>query len=245
MLDSHIMKATICEEWAENSSTNENYKHQKCEVEDFAINACVSCLPAWLRFAQCLRQYRDNRKSHPYLTNAGKYATVFPTILFATLMNAYRDEYETFFKNPFLWCFICFKMISTIYGLAWDILGDFGLFKVCKKDRIFLREDVIYSKNFYYFLIIENCVLRFFWIFDFPMVALSYVNFRIMESISGLLEIIRYERLSSTYIYTIYVALVCVTFCQSLQNILQSLYLELCAAGKRTSIQCRPISCRS
>ncbi|KAL9880661.1 solute carrier family 53 member 1-like [Glossina fuscipes fuscipes] len=201
--------------YVRNPFFSENYKHQKCEVEDFAINACVSCLPAWLRFAQCLRQYRDNRKSHPYLTNAGKYATVFPTILFATLMNAYRDEYETFFKNPFLWCFICFKMISTIYGLAWDILGDFGLFKVCKKDRIFLREDVIYSKNFYYFLIIENCVLRFFWIFDFPMVALSYVNFRIMESISGLLEIIRlckiyysryiwnYVRLENEHLYNV------------------------------------------
>uniref|UniRef100_A0A1A9V6M8 SPX domain-containing protein n=1 Tax=Glossina austeni TaxID=7395 RepID=A0A1A9V6M8_GLOAU len=73
-----------------NPFLSENYKHEKCEVEDVAINACVSCLPAWLRFAQCLRQYRDNRKTHPYLTNAGKYATVFPTILFATLMNAYR-----------------------------------------------------------------------------------------------------------------------------------------------------------
>uniref|UniRef100_A0A1B0A5H6 SPX domain-containing protein n=1 Tax=Glossina pallidipes TaxID=7398 RepID=A0A1B0A5H6_GLOPL len=208
--------------YVRNPFLSENYKHEKCEVEDVAINACVSCLPAWLRFAQCLRQYRDNRKPHPYLTNAGKYATVFPTILFATLMNAYRDEYETFFKNPFLWCFIGFKMISTIYGLVWDIFGDFGLFKVCKKGRIFLRENVIYSKNFYYFLIIENFVLRFFWIFDFPMVALNHVNFRIMESISGLLEIIRYERLSS--IYTIYVARVCVTFC-SLCKIYYSRYI--------------------
>uniref|UniRef100_A0A1A9V6M5 EXS domain-containing protein n=1 Tax=Glossina austeni TaxID=7395 RepID=A0A1A9V6M5_GLOAU len=82
-------------------------------------------------------------------------------------------------------------MISTIYGLAWDILGDFGLFK-----------------NFYYFLIIENFVLRFFWIFDFPMVALNYVNFRIMESISGLLEIIRryiwnYVRLENEHLYNV------------------------------------------
>lgn len=73
-----------------NPFLSENYKHEKCEVDDVAINACVSCLPAWLRFAQCLRQYRDNRKPHPYLTNAGKYATVFPTILFAALTNAYR-----------------------------------------------------------------------------------------------------------------------------------------------------------
>uniref|UniRef100_A0A1A9W6A5 EXS domain-containing protein n=1 Tax=Glossina brevipalpis TaxID=37001 RepID=A0A1A9W6A5_9MUSC len=185
-----------------------NYKQDVCEFDDHIINACVSSLPAWFRFAQCLRQYRDARKLHPYITNAGKYATVFPTILFATLMNVYRDEYDTFLKNPFLWCFICFKMISTIYGFAWDILGDFGLLKVYKKENIFLRENVIYPKNFYYFLIIENFVLRFFWIVDFPMVALNYVNIRKMESISGLLEIIRryiwnYVRLENEHLYNV------------------------------------------
>lgn len=46
----------------------------------------MSSLPAWFRFAQCLRRFRDSgSKSVSYLINAGKYSTTFLVVLFSTL----------------------------------------------------------------------------------------------------------------------------------------------------------------
>lgn len=35
---------------------------EQCMEKDFIIRPIVNCLPAWFRFAQCLRRYRDSRK---------------------------------------------------------------------------------------------------------------------------------------------------------------------------------------
>ncbi|VEL09265.1 unnamed protein product [Protopolystoma xenopodis] len=39
----------------------------------------LSALPAWFRFAQCLRRYRDMevKNANPHLLNAGKYSLTF------------------------------------------------------------------------------------------------------------------------------------------------------------------------
>lgn len=34
--------------------------------------AVVAMLPAYFRFAQCLRRYRDSKEAFPHLANAGK-----------------------------------------------------------------------------------------------------------------------------------------------------------------------------
>lgn len=50
------------------------------------IRAVTTCLPAWFRFAQCLRRYHDdNRSLFPHVVNAGKYSTTFFVVLFSTL----------------------------------------------------------------------------------------------------------------------------------------------------------------
>lgn len=41
------------------------------------IRAIVTVIPATVRFLQCLRRYRDTRRWHPHLVNAGKYATTY------------------------------------------------------------------------------------------------------------------------------------------------------------------------
>lgn len=45
----------------------------------------VACLPAWFRFAQCLRRYRDTKEAFPHLLNAIKYATSFFVVIFSYL----------------------------------------------------------------------------------------------------------------------------------------------------------------
>lgn len=49
-------------------------------------------LPAWFRFAQCLRRYHDTGKVFPFIVNAGKYSMSFLVILFGYLMAGTRRK---------------------------------------------------------------------------------------------------------------------------------------------------------
>uniref|UniRef100_T1H565 EXS domain-containing protein n=1 Tax=Megaselia scalaris TaxID=36166 RepID=T1H565_MEGSC len=56
-----------------------------CMEKDFYVRPIVNCIPAWIRFAQCLRRYRDSKEAFPHLVNAGKYSTTFMVVIFGTL----------------------------------------------------------------------------------------------------------------------------------------------------------------
>ena len=58
-----------------------------CDGTLYGIRPLVACLPAWFRFAQCLRRYKDTRQAFPHLVNAGKYSTAFFVVAFSTLGN--------------------------------------------------------------------------------------------------------------------------------------------------------------
>ena len=58
-------------------------------VEKAWFRPVMAVLPAWLRFAQCLRRYRDTREAYPHLANAFKYSTVFVVIIFTSLATQY------------------------------------------------------------------------------------------------------------------------------------------------------------
>ena len=60
-----------------------------CDDYTRVIRPVIGCLPAWWRFAQCLRRYRDTKEAFPHLVNAGKYATSFLVMLFSTLNMTY------------------------------------------------------------------------------------------------------------------------------------------------------------
>jgi len=47
------------------------------------LHPIVAILPAYFRFAQCIRRYRDTKESFPHLVNAAKYATSFFVVIFA------------------------------------------------------------------------------------------------------------------------------------------------------------------
>jgi hypothetical protein len=57
----------------------------RCVNKNYLIRPIVACLPAWFRFAQCIRRYRDTREAFPHLVNAGKYSTTFFVVLLSTL----------------------------------------------------------------------------------------------------------------------------------------------------------------
>lgn len=45
---------------------------QQCVEGNIVIRSIVAMLPAYFRFAQCLRRYRDTKEAFPHLANAGK-----------------------------------------------------------------------------------------------------------------------------------------------------------------------------
>lgn len=60
-----------------------------CNSVSYGIRPIIACLPAWFRFAQCLRRYRDTRLFFPHIVNAGKYSTSFFVVIFSSLYQAY------------------------------------------------------------------------------------------------------------------------------------------------------------
>lgn len=64
----------------------------KCVERVWLLRPFVACLPAWFRFMQCLRRYRDSREAFPHLANAAKYATTFFVITFSFLNLQYASK---------------------------------------------------------------------------------------------------------------------------------------------------------
>jgi len=134
-----------------------------CLAPSFVSRAVMACLPAWFRFAQCLRRYRDSRDAFPHLVNAGKYSTSFFKVAFSTLYLVHKSQYDSPLENPYFYAFIASQLFSSIFTYTWDIKMDWGLFDKNAGDNRFLREELVYSTTVYYFAIVEDFVLRFFW----------------------------------------------------------------------------------
>lgn len=61
-----------------------------CNTYSYGVRAVIQCLPAWFRFIQCLRRYRDTKRAFPHLVNAGKYSTSFFVVTFAALYSTHK-----------------------------------------------------------------------------------------------------------------------------------------------------------
>lgn len=173
----------------------------------------MACLPAWIRFAQCLRRYRDSKEAFPHLVNAGKYASTFLVVIFGTLRSYYQMtyKYEATFDNPFVWAWLASSIFASCYAYTWDIKMDWGLFDKNAGENTFLREEIVYSSTvsdchvsrdvsiniffhlqfFYYFAIIEDLALRFAWALSFYLTENKMISPELMTSILAPLEVFR------------------------------------------------------
>nr|CAH7765826.1 unnamed protein product [Callosobruchus chinensis] len=168
------------------------YNTSMCMEKNFIIRPLVNCIPAWLRFAQCLRRYYDTREAFPHLVNAGKYASTFFVVIFGTLRVVYRDNYTSFGDNPYVFLWIVAQIISSSYAYTWDIKMDWGLLDKSAGENKFLREEIVYSSTcFYYFAIIEDFVLRFIWVLSVYLTEMGYIGGDIMTSVLAPLEVFR------------------------------------------------------
>ncbi|XP_060078011.1 solute carrier family 53 member 1-like isoform X1 [Ylistrum balloti] len=165
-----------------------------CTMNKYGIRAVVSCLPAWFRFAQCLRRYRDTKLAFPHLVNAGKYSTTFFTTVFSTL---YKVQIELYGEGQrqtsvFFYLWIGASVISTCYTLTWDIKMDWGLLDKNAGENTFLREEIVYAyKAYYYFAVVEDFVLRFAWTITVSVGEGGYFPGEALKTLLASLEVFR------------------------------------------------------
>ena len=137
-----------------------------CTLSKYGIRSIFSVLPAWFRFAQCLRRYRDTKLAFPHLVNAGKYSTTFFVVLFSGLYSATVEWHGKEYKqnHAFFYLWIISAVISSCYTLTWDLKMDWGILDSNAGENRFLREEIVYAyKAYYYFAIVEDFLLRFVW----------------------------------------------------------------------------------
>ncbi len=110
-------------------------------------------------------------------------------------MNQFLDKYSDSVSNPFFICWIISMIVSSCYTYIWDIRMDWGLFdsESPSKDYPFLREEIVYSSQYYYFFaIIEDLILRFGWTLSVSLTEIGVVNSYLIVSILAPLELFRY-----------------------------------------------------
>ncbi|XP_055624019.1 xenotropic and polytropic retrovirus receptor 1 [Toxorhynchites rutilus septentrionalis] len=177
-------------------STITNWNHvenlNECIDSSLWLRPLVAMLPAWFRMAQCLRRFRDTRDAHPHLANAVKYSTSFFVVIFSSLTQVTRGNYAKSTDNPWFYLWIIASIVSSCYAYTWDIKMDWGLFDSKANDNKFLRDEIVYSSNwFYYFAIVEDLILRFGWTLSMSLIELGYIDREIIVSILSPLEVFR------------------------------------------------------
>ncbi|XP_033105651.1 xenotropic and polytropic retrovirus receptor 1 homolog [Anneissia japonica] len=163
-----------------------------CGTYGYGARAVVACLPAWFRFAQCLRRYRDTKLVFPHLVNAGKYSTTFLVVIFSSLYKLNNDS--SFYNNPLFYFWVVSAVFSSCYTLSWDIKMDWGLLSLKNKENKLLREEIVYPPKTYYLAMFEDFILRFAWTLTVTM-SIKYSMFNpyidIIITMLAILEVFR------------------------------------------------------
>ncbi|KAG8436800.1 hypothetical protein GDO86_007763 [Hymenochirus boettgeri] len=139
-----------------------------CNSYSYGVRAVVQCIPAWLRFIQCLRRYRDTKRAFPHLVNAGKYSTTFFMVTFAALYSTHKERNHSD-AQVFFYLWIIFYFVSSCYTLIWDLKMDWGLFDRNAGENTFLREEIVYPQKAYYYCAIYPR--------RYPSLCMDYTDF--------------------------------------------------------------------
>ncbi|KAL6425601.1 hypothetical protein ACFW04_009620 [Cataglyphis niger] len=165
---------------------------ETCIMRELSMRPFVVCLPAWFRFAQCLRRYRDTKEAFPHLLNAVKYATSFFVVIFSYLHLTNKKYYALSTENPYFYLWLTVSVVSSCFTYTWDVKLDWGLFDSNPGENKFLREEIVYSSPYYYyFAMVEDFILRFGWAFSLSLTEMGYVHADLMVSIVAPLEVFR------------------------------------------------------
>lgn len=156
------------------------------------IRIIVTAIPATVRFLQCLRRYRDTRRWHPHLVNAGKYATTY-LVVASNSLNKWSENRMSDWAYVFFYFWVVSYVISFTYTFLWDVFMDWGLIDPrAPKEAPLLREEMIYgSKWYYYFAIVEDFILRLSWVMNVSLAEAWMLHGDLLICIMSPLEVFR------------------------------------------------------
>ncbi|XP_061549328.1 xenotropic and polytropic retrovirus receptor 1 homolog isoform X1 [Phycodurus eques] len=162
-------------DWKKHDGLISSEGNDVCNTYSYGVRAVIHCLPAWFRFIQCLRRYRDTKRAFPHLVNAGKYSTSFFVVTFAALYSTHKAQsYDD--AKIFFYLYVTCLVVSSCYTLIWDLKMDWGLFDHNAGENMFLREEIVYPhKAYYYSAIVEDVLLRFSWILSISLSTITSV----------------------------------------------------------------------
>ncbi|KAK7885977.1 hypothetical protein WMY93_025598 [Mugilogobius chulae] len=165
-------------DWTKQHGLYYNIGGDVCNTYSYGVRAVIQILPAWFRFVQCLRRYRDTKRAFPHLVNAGKYSTTFFAVTFGALYSTHKGDSEKIEEaQVFFYLYITCLVISSLYTLIWDLKMDWGLFDRNAGENTFLREEIVYPhKAYYYSAIVEDVLLRFSWTLTITLSTLTKIN---------------------------------------------------------------------
>ena len=139
----------------------QNLEKQESFTTDKFINIFIIVfyfLPYWWRLMQCLNKYHKSGL-RPHLFNSGKYLSkLLPPAIFVIVPGSRYIDHELF------WLFLLINTFATVYCLVWDYYMDWGMFRSWEKGTFGLRPKISFSAKFYYFAMVTNFLLRFFWL---------------------------------------------------------------------------------
>jgi hypothetical protein len=148
------------------------------------LKMVLLCWPSSIRLIQCCRRATKENSKRIHLLNALKYVMGISVIVFSMLYGAYH-----FPVLKILW--IILSVVSSIYGIIWDVKMDWGLFSGDKKN-IFLREKLLIGSSLLYYLcIMLNIILRFTWTFSLSIIEAEILDTEITTTIFSALELFR------------------------------------------------------
>ena len=87
------------------------------------------------------------------------------------------------------WFYFSFQMITTIFCLYWDYYWDWGLFNGdmnCGHKHLRIKSKMTFSPTFYYLCIIENFILRFWWLFTSAGITFKETEYWVLQKIEFL-----------------------------------------------------------
>ncbi|VDM35135.1 unnamed protein product [Hydatigera taeniaeformis] len=153
----------------------------------WGLQPILKALPAWWRFLQCLRRYRDLtvKSPVPHLMNAGKYSTTLIAIVCSVISSI--NHHTAFFV-----LMILSKLCSSVCTTTWDLVMDWGLLDCSSKENMLLRDELVYRfRAYYYGAILEDVIIRFAWILPIVFSHFRIVDVEVITTIVMFAEVTR------------------------------------------------------
>ena len=142
--------------------------NKECREENKRIDKCnrdtIYCFiillyPNFIRFTQCINRLYYTKNVWPHFYNLLKYTGGIINVIFTWLYTK-KDT------KIFLILYIIIAIIVNLYQLFWDVYVDWGLGRINSKN-FFLRDTIVYPKEFYYISIILDVIIRYSWTSSF------------------------------------------------------------------------------